>query len=151
MLLLCCAWHNYCLDNVWLLFGRFTERDTFIGYQDDTPASVVFQATQQLKDEKNGEVDEEMEKQDEWMDSVLQHSQSLLIQMATPDALIRLKNTPLADQQQQILKDYSNQCHESIAEFLSRHLRSHEKKSPEKKLVDGGLLLHVNKCPLLFD
>ena len=107
---------------------------------------MVFQATEQLREEQEGEVDEEMEEKFEWKEEVLQRSQSLLVQMASPDALIRLKRTPLTDQQQQqISKDYSSQCHASIAEFLSHHLQCHE-----GKWEDGGLLLQVNSSPLLF-
>ena len=67
-----------------------------MGYQNDTPASVVFQATEQLREEQGGEVNEEMEETEEWKDQVLDRSKSLLVQMASPDALIRLQRTKLA-------------------------------------------------------
>ena len=118
--------------------SRFTEGDSFIGYQKDMPASVVFQVTNQLREEQEGEVDEEMEEKDDWKDAVLQFSKDVLVQMATPDAIIRLKCTALAEQQQQIKQTYSNQCHGSIAEFLSHHLDNHKGNWEE-----GGLLLQV--------
>ena len=34
-----------CADH---LFNRFKKKDAFVGYQEDTPASVVFQASNQL-------------------------------------------------------------------------------------------------------
>ena len=123
---------------------RFTERDSFAGYQNDVPASVVFQVTNQLREEQDGEVDEEMEK-DDWKDAVLECSKNVLVRMATPDAIIRLKCTALAEQQQQIKQVYSNQCHGSITEFLSHHLECREWNWDNE-----GLLLQVNKISSLF-
>ena len=96
-------------------------QDAFVGFQKDTPASIIFQVTQQLKEEQGISV----ERMDgpEWMETVFQRSKDLLLQMASPDALIRLKCTTLADQQKQLSQTYfSKQGHESIVEFLSHHL-----------------------------
>ena len=92
-----------------------------MGFQKDTPASVIFQVTQQLKEEQYISI----ERMDgpEWMETILQRSQDLLLQMASPDALIRLKCTALADQQEQLSQTYfSKQGHGSIVEFLFHHL-----------------------------
>lgn len=69
-------------------------QDAFVGYQNDTPASVVFQATQQLQKEWNWSksVHESSEK---WKNGVLVRSKKILLQMASPDSMIRLKLTRL--------------------------------------------------------
>ena len=60
----------------------------------------------------------------------------LLLQTASPDAFVRLENTPLADQQADLLKLYNDvQHHTSLEDFLQHHLR-------QSGLL-GGLLLQV--------
>ena len=119
-----------------MICSSFTEKDAFIGYQNDTPASVVFQATEQLTEEC-GHVPNE-EESEEWKTTVLQRSQYLLVQMASPDSLVRLQLTSLADQLDQLNNIYSEQCHSSIQDFLSHHLQD------KRRAQDGGLLLQVN-------
>lgn len=68
------------------------------------------------------------------MAEVLQYSKELLLQLAAPDAIIRLKCTPLADQQLEISTIYSEQCHGSIGEFLNHHMQNNKSQ---------GLLLQV--------
>ena len=110
-------------------------QDAFVGYQKDTAASVIFQATQQLQDEQS--VCSENMGQPEWMDAVLQRSQDLLLKMASPDALIRLKCTALADQQEKLKQTYfSEQCHGSLVEFLSHSLSG-------SHVPDRGKLIQV--------
>ena len=120
---------------------RFDERESFVGYQDDTAASVVFQATEQLREEQEGQVNEEMEESEEWLDMVMERSKSLLVQMASPDALIRLQCTELAEEERKkIATLYTGQHHSSIRDFLWHHL--HQQKSTE--IDEDGLLLHVS-------
>ena len=120
---------------------RFNEQDSFVGYQNDTSASVVFQATEQLREEQGGEVNEEMEESEEWQERVVEHSKSLLIQMATPDALIRLQCTQLAEEERRkITTAYTEQHHGSISDFIYHHLQRQFGGMDE----EGGLLLHVS-------
>ena len=122
----------------------FTEQDSFVGYQNDTPASVVFQATEQLREEQEGQVDEKMEEKNEWLDQVMERSKSFLVQMASPDALIRLQCTQLAEaERNKVNTMYTEQHHDSIKDFLCHHL-----KRPFHVVNDDtymGLLLHVSK------
>ena len=121
----------------------FTEQDSFVGYQNDTPASVVFQATEQLREEQGGEVNEEMEETDEWKDQVLDRSKSLLVQMASPDALIRLQRTELAaEERKSITVTYAKQHHDSLKDFLCHHLKRPLQVDDDECM---GLLLHVSK------
>ena len=120
-----------------LFYFRFQVQDAFVGFQKDTAASVIFQATQQLQEE-HGISSEKMDSP-EWMEAVLQKSQYLLLQMASPDAPIRLKCTALADQQEHLYQTYfSEQCHGSIVEFLSLHLA-------QSQPLEGGKLIQVLK------
>ena len=115
---------------------RFTEKDSFVGYQNDTPAAVVFQATAHLRKKRDVYVGNDME--ETWKEEILQHCKKLLLQMATPDSIIRLKCTGLADQQKEISRIYSEQCHGSIGEFLCHHMREFSDHNSR------GLLLQVS-------
>lgn len=113
-------------------FVRFTKQDAFVGYQNDTPASVVFQATQQLQQEWDYHMDYQSIK---WMKAVLARSKKILLQMASPDALIRLQNSPLDDRRERLSQIYYiEQHHGSIVDFLCHHLHSNH---------SNGLLIQV--------
>ena len=117
---------------------RFNEQDSFVGYQNDTPASVVFQATEQLREEQGGEVNVEMEESVEWLDLVLERSKSLLVQMTSFDALIILQHARLAEEERRkVSAMYTRQHRCSIREFLCHHFQQHE-------IYEDGLLLNVS-------
>lgn len=154
--------------------GNFKEGHAFIGFQKDTPAAVVFQASKLLKkfrkglsvntlpqsgiwgDISLGELVKEKKGSDAWKDAVsykvldmlhtcvcivlgqvLKLSQLLLLQTASDDSLVRLMMTDLAHQQKELMRLYfSEQHHQSIAEFLYHHMQN----SDESK---EGLLLQV--------
>lgn len=68
---------------------------------------------------------------------VLRISQYLLLQIASDDALIRLKRTPLADQQKEFMQVYfSEQHHDSIINFVCHHIKDDDGTS-------DGLLMQV--------
>ena len=47
----------------------------------------------------------------------------MLLQTASPDALFRLENSPLADQEEELLELYFHQQHhDSLEDFLAHHL-----------------------------
>ena len=124
--------------------SRFTEKDSFVGYQNDTPASVVFQATEQLREEQDYDVDEAMEESAEWHDMVMPRCKNLLIQMASPDAIIRLQNInkpDIEEDKKSITRAYTEQCHTSIQDFLRHHLQLHH----ETEEREGGFVLHVSR------
>ena len=54
---------------------------------------------------------------------VLKRSQYLLLQTAYPDALVRLENSPLADQREELLSLYFQQHHSSLEDFMAYHLQ----------------------------
>ena len=97
---------------------------------------MIFQATQQLHQERP-EQDEESE---EWKEAVLARSKRILLQMASPDALIRLHHTALADDQRTLSQIYfSEQHHGSIVQFLVHHLHNGSHMSGQ-----CGLLIQVS-------
>ena len=103
----------------------------------------MFQATEQLREEQDWNVDEAMEESEEWLDMVTERSKNLLIQMASPDALIRLQsiNVPeIEENKKNITSAYTDQCHTSIKDFLHHHLQLHHEMEEEE---EGGFLLHV--------
>lgn len=113
----------------------------FIGFQDDTPASVLFQATEQLKAEVyyNWEEEELRFKKD-----VYDRSCDILLQMATPDSLIRLQKTTLSEQKQLLKTYFTDQCHNSLVEFLDNQILFSK---------DNGLVMQVSMhglCYILF-
>ena len=99
---------------------RFTKQDAFIGYHDDTPPAVIFQATEQLH-KKCCNINENSE---EWKKTVLFDSKNILLQMASPEAVIRLNQTEISDEQQKLQNVYfSEQCHGSIVEFFHHQFK----------------------------
>ena len=67
---------------------------------------------------------------------VLHISKDLLLQTAAPEAIARLKHTPLADEREKIIKIYfEEQHHNSIEDFLIYNVC--QKDSP------SGLLMQV--------
>ena len=123
-----------CISLTWItikIICSFTSKDAFVGYQNDTPASVVFQATEQLQHYCD-DVDSE-----EWKEKVLECSKNILLEMASPDALIRLKNTSLADELKRLNHTYFiEQNHGSIVQFLSNQFSNDHS--------ENGLLIQVS-------
>ena len=80
------------------------------------------------------------EESEEWLDMVMERSKSLLVQMASPDALIRLQCTELAEEERKKIADkYTEQHHGSISSFLTHCL--HQQLND---VDEDGLLLHVS-------
>lgn len=110
-------------------------KDVFVGFQSDTPASVLYQATNQLQKESNWHAKTD----DEKIKTLLKHSKRILLQMASPDALIRLQLTRLHDKREKILKIYYvEQHHDSVALFFNHH------RLYIKQQNQAGLLLQVS-------
>ena len=68
---------------------------------------------------------------------MLRLSQYLLLQIASDDALIRLKRTSLADQQKEFMHIYfSEQHHDSVIDFVRHHIEDDDG-------ISDGLLMQV--------
>jgi len=71
---------------------------------------------------------------------VLKRCQYLLLQTASPDALVRLEYTPLADQREELLRVYfEEQHHNSIEDFLAYQVQRNSTQGE-------GLLMQVDQA-----
>ena len=88
----------------------------------------MFQATQQLQESWGWP--EQRHDSEEWKKAVLARSKKILLQIASPDALIRLKYTKLNEKRDKLLKIYySDQHHRNIIELLNDNLKKNQKSS----------------------
>ena len=96
--------------------GEFTIGDCFIGYNTDTPSSIVFHVMKEMYSYTT-DSDVEVDKI-----AVLERSQTLLLRMATTDAVLRVKNSHLSIQSEQIIAEYFKLQLGSLEEYLSQVL-----------------------------
>ncbi|XP_077086723.1 E3 ubiquitin-protein ligase rnf213-alpha [Siphateles boraxobius] len=93
---------------------HYLPADAFIGYHSDTCASVVLQVTEQLKGK--------MELSDP---RILDEAKMILLNCATPDAVVRLDCTSLSSvETDQLSRMYfEEQKHSSLADFILSHIQ----------------------------
>uniref|UniRef100_A0A8C8YXI2 E3 ubiquitin-protein ligase RNF213 n=1 Tax=Prolemur simus TaxID=1328070 RepID=A0A8C8YXI2_PROSS len=96
---------------------KYSPSDVFIGYHSDTCASVVLQVTER---QGPGDPTEEL------YQKVSTEARRILLDCATPDAVVRLSNSLLGLFAAQSLSQeyYHTQQHSSFADFLQAHLRA---------------------------
>ena len=93
---------------------KYSPSDVFIGYHSDTCASVVLQVLEQLGHEALT---------DELYQKVSEQAKSVLLDCATPDAVVRLKTSALGLFAESLLQEYCyRQQHNSFGDFLQAHL-----------------------------
>ncbi|XP_027705939.1 E3 ubiquitin-protein ligase RNF213 [Vombatus ursinus] len=94
----------------------YSPSDVFIGYHSDTCASVVLQVTNNLR---------QQELTDEVYARVSDKAKYMLLNCATPDAVVRLSSSKLGSFAAKTLaqKYYCGQQHDSFADFLQDHLQ----------------------------
>lgn len=95
---------------------KYSPADAFIGYHSDACASVVLQAV-----ERQGPRD----LTEELYRKVSEEAKLILLDCATPDAVVRLRGSALGSFTAERLSQdyYSKQQHNSFADFLQAHLR----------------------------
>ena len=96
--------------------GNFIEGDCFIGYHRDTPSSIVFHVMKEMYPDgilAGNEID---------IAALLERSQKVLLRMATTDAVLRVKNSFLSIQSEQIITEYFRLQLGSLEEYLSQVL-----------------------------
>ncbi|XP_016116503.1 E3 ubiquitin-protein ligase rnf213-alpha-like, partial [Sinocyclocheilus grahami] len=88
---------------------RYHPADAFIGYHSDTCASVVLQVTEQLK----GQISDSLKR-------ILDEAKLILLNCATPDAVVRLDCTSLPKVESEHLSSvyFKDQKHRSLADFI---------------------------------
>ena len=113
--------HNFStLDGnpsfVFQRMDQFSVRNSFIGYHCDTPSSIVFNSMKEMYPNGILNADEVN------LIALLERSQTLLLRMATTDAVLRVENSHLSNQSKQIIAEYFKLQLGSLEEYLSRLL-----------------------------
>ncbi|XP_078674105.1 E3 ubiquitin-protein ligase rnf213-alpha-like isoform X2 [Branchiostoma floridae x Branchiostoma belcheri] len=94
---------------------RYTVGDAFVGYHPDTAATLVFQVCSEMSGVDTD--DPSLEEQ------ILQKAQDLLLQCATPDAVVRLSKSRLSSEEAALKDKYFHQQHHScLQEFLCHRI-----------------------------
>ncbi|XP_053396342.1 E3 ubiquitin-protein ligase rnf213-alpha-like isoform X2 [Mercenaria mercenaria] len=86
--------------------------DVFIGYHDDTCSAIVLDVW-----EKHRYIDDERDRNTE----VLQDAKSVLLWCATPESLVRLANSSLANEEKTLLRRwyFERQAHDSFIQYVN--------------------------------
>ncbi|KAK1330749.1 hypothetical protein QTO34_008687 [Cnephaeus nilssonii] len=124
--------------------ARYSPSDVFVGYHADTCASVVLQVIERLGP---GALSHEC------YQKVLEDAKLVLLDCATPDAIVRLSTSALGQSAAQALSReyYSGQQHDSFADFLQAHLQG---PGPERhpvftEVTTFSRLLTCHDCEML--
>ena len=120
--------------------GNFTVGDCFIGCHDDTPPSIVFHVMKEMYPD-DSTPDTEVDTA-----AVLERCQTLLLRMATTDAVLRVKNSLLSLQSDGIIAEYFKLHLSSLEEYL-RHVLS----STSNEVTGSHLTLATTHSRLLTD
>ncbi|XP_077980164.1 E3 ubiquitin-protein ligase rnf213-alpha-like [Glandiceps talaboti] len=102
--------------------AKFKVEDAFIGFNNDTIASIVLQVCSDMtQHEANDDQD--------WAGYVYGTSQDLLLQCATPDSVARLVQTGLSGEAERLWHRYNaEQKHDSVAEYLDYQIKLAKQK-----------------------
>ncbi|XP_078611724.1 E3 ubiquitin-protein ligase RNF213-like isoform X2 [Branchiostoma floridae x Branchiostoma japonicum] len=122
---------------------QYTVGDVFIGYHPDTAATLVFQVCSEM-----GGVDTDDPALEE---EILQKAQDLLLQCATPDAVVRLSKSRLSSEEAALNDKYFHQQHHScLQEFLchrvdqARQARGQQQGIQTQVTTHSKLLSHTD-------
>ncbi|XP_074199996.1 E3 ubiquitin-protein ligase RNF213 isoform X3 [Camelus bactrianus] len=123
---------------------KYSPADVFIGFHSDTCASVVLQVVEQLGCKgSTGELYQEVSEQ----------AKLVLLDCATPDAVVRLNASSLGRFTATSLSEeyYYRQQHNSFADFLQAHLRrvDPERHTAFTEVTTFSRLLTSHDCELL--
>ncbi|XP_071075531.1 E3 ubiquitin-protein ligase RNF213 isoform X3 [Desmodus rotundus] len=123
---------------------RYSPSDAFIGYHSDTCASVVLQVLERLG--HRAVTHEHYQK-------VLEDAKLVLLDCATPDAMVRLSTSSLGLFVAESLSQeyYYRQQHDSFADFLQAHLRTPdaERHAVFTEITTFSRLLTSHDCEVL--
>ncbi|XP_067057901.1 E3 ubiquitin-protein ligase rnf213-alpha-like isoform X3 [Acropora muricata] len=126
----------------------FSAGDAFVGFHEDTIPSVVIQVYNELE----GEEQEDFSQggtEDPWESEMVRRCKSLLLEMATPDAIARLPASGIKNQAEEIWNTYFNeQRHSSLAAFMG-HVLQYDDSRLEKKRQEGLLVQITTHSRLL--
>ncbi|XP_068759451.1 E3 ubiquitin-protein ligase rnf213-alpha-like isoform X4 [Montipora capricornis] len=126
----------------------FSVGDAFVGFHEDTISSVVIQVYNDLEEEEKEDVSQDGTK-DSWKSEMVWRCKSLLLEMASPDAIARLPASGIEAEAEEIWKIYFNeQQHSSLAAFMS-HVLQYDDCHLEKKRKEGLLVQITTHSRLL--
>eukprot|EP00731_Ephydatia_muelleri_P002837 Em0001g2837a len=101
----------------------FKVEEAFIGYQKDSPAAAIFQATKQCRQMRNMvKLSCQEEGSEYWNNAVLLQSQQLLLHTATPDAVVRLNASFESNYKELQSKYFKNIYCPSLLHYLKDRL-----------------------------
>ncbi|XP_072042938.1 E3 ubiquitin-protein ligase rnf213-alpha-like [Amphiura filiformis] len=122
---------------------RYKITDAFIGYHADTLASLVFQVCHEMH---------QTEGDQEWKDMVCETVKDLMLQCATPDAVIRLGNSKLMREANHRFEQYFHtQNHSSLISFLQQELNQQKDELMVQVSTHSRLLAKADRHHLEAD
>ncbi|XP_064635715.1 E3 ubiquitin-protein ligase RNF213-like isoform X3 [Lineus longissimus] len=108
--------------------------DVFCGYHDDTAASVVLQISKELDADETSTG---------WAEKFYNRCKDVLLMCATPESVVRLKDTRLAAEWKALSEKYFiEQTHDSLSQVVSQLLKD--------RTVGEGIFLEVTTKSHLF-
>ncbi|XP_070579262.1 E3 ubiquitin-protein ligase rnf213-alpha-like [Ptychodera flava] len=111
-------------------YTAFKVQDVFIGFNNDTIASIVLQVCLKMGQHK---ADEGIEN---WHEEVFEQSKDILLQSSTPDAVARLTETGLCSKAECIWNKYfQEQKHESLAQYLQFQVNLAEQRGKHEGIL----------------
>ena len=121
-----------------------------MGFQQDTPAAIIFQVTKQLKEDLSLVQDIDLV---DYQQDVLEGSYRLLLLMTSPDALIRLQKTELREEQKKLCGIYfDEQKHDSLTDFVNSQLElSQENGALLQVIMNLQCMLQLNSIYVFLD
>ncbi|PFX19443.1 E3 ubiquitin-protein ligase RNF213 [Stylophora pistillata] len=124
----------------------FSIGDAFVGFHEDTIPSIVMQVCYEIERDNYAPTDDDAknawEDEVEYPEMVRERSETMLLQMATPDAIARLPHTALGGMARDVWNAYFNeQQHSSLAAFMSLMLLSDDIRLDKKH--QEGLLVQI--------
>ena len=122
---------NPDLFRVWSHTLAPKEHDVFIGFSDDTSATLVLESSQHIH----------CEGYERYGDLVLSSAISKLVESATPDSILRLKYSALEDAKRIQDLYFVEQKHNSLAGLLRETLNQQKKKGSATGLCLQVLVL----------
>ncbi|XP_074628909.1 E3 ubiquitin-protein ligase rnf213-alpha-like isoform X2 [Acropora palmata] len=126
----------------------FSAGDAFVGFHEDTIPSVVMQVYNELEGEEQEGISQDGT-EDPWESEMVRRCKSLLLEMATPDAIARLPASGIENEAEEIWKTCFNEPqHSSLAAFMG-HVLQYDDSHLEKKRQEGLLVQITTHSRLL--
>ncbi|CAH1233987.1 RNF213 [Branchiostoma lanceolatum] len=121
--------------------NSYKPADAFIGYHEDLSATVVLRVCQDVNS-----------KDDTWEEMVFERAKEILLQCATPDAVVRLQSSRLTRHAETMAQKYFHcQHHSSLADCLLHNIPREGRNGILAQVTTHGRLLSRNDLPHLAE